>query len=164
MNKTLLCKIYFCSFRTLACEQGLIHTAVWAAKPARGLSRVLIPDSWHTFHEFRRCYCIVNESWLLFEWVAPYCMKKSLLSLSHSTIYHKSWLLWNRALTRDKVLISFLKQGAHLFFETGRSSQGDKVLISFLRISRMWNKALMFIGLGIKKTGELTYCPWALPC
>ena len=78
------------SFRTLACEQGLIHTAVWAAKPARGLSRVLIPDSWHTFHEFRRCYCIVNESWLLFEWVAPSCMKKSLLSFSHSTIYHKS--------------------------------------------------------------------------
>ena len=66
-----------CSFRNLAFEQGLIHTAVWAAKLARGLGRVLMPDSSHTFHEFRRSYCIAGESWLLFEWWAPYCMKKS---------------------------------------------------------------------------------------
>ena len=140
------------SFRTLACEQGLIHTAVWAAKPARGLSRVLIPDSWHTFHEFRRCYCIVNESWLLFEWVALYCMKKSLLSFSiqqfitrvsfcetgHSLETRCSSLFWNRALISRG-------QGAYLFFENQQNVK-QSFDVHWIGDQKDWRTHLLSVG------------------
>ena len=168
------------SFRTLACEQGLIHTAVWAAKPARGLSRVLIPDSWHTFHEFRRCYCIVSESWLLFEWWAPYCMKKSSSSFSiQQFIMRVSFcttvmirfsatgasllllvegraLIWNRPLSSQG-------QGAYLFFENQQN-----VKQSFNWKTHLWSVGPSLLErlaeqlLQNFKTGSFVLRNWAL--
>ena len=39
----------------------------------------------------------------------------------------------------------------------------NRALVSFLRNRRIWRKTLIFIWLGIRKTGKRTYCPWIPP-
>ena len=39
----------------------------------------------------------------------------------------------------------------------------NRALVSFLRNRRIWRKTLIFIWLGIRKTGKRTYCLWIFP-